>query len=184
MFLSELCEKDTADLNVYPLLPDLVGEFSFINIFYNISSDHKRKWYKIFCSEKHQDYFCSFLRRCLDDWNSLEFFKDIIRESSKFVLKNNCNGFIEKCVNIAFFTGLSYYYKLSKKDLLYLKNILLNNKDEKCYLEYSFVLLNSSYKMPYVNDKLLIAEKIKDEILSKYNTAKVAEVYIVALSNA
>ncbi|MBD5146257.1 MAG: hypothetical protein HDT21_10190, partial [Ruminococcus sp.] len=184
MFLSALCEKDTADLNIYPMLPDLVGEFFFIDIFNKISPEHKREWHTIFCSKRYQGYFCSFLRRCLNDWHSLKKFKNIIKDMFEFAKVNNYKEFIEECVNNSFFMGLSYYYTLTENDLLWIKDILLIDKNENCYLEYAYILFNASVKMSNVDDILKIANQMKDEILIEYDTFEIALWYAMVLVNA
>lgn len=183
MFLNMLCEKTTPDLNVYPMFPDIVGEFFFINIFYNMSTEYKRKFYKIFCSEKYKKYFCSFFKRCLTDWYSLKIFQNIIKELLEFVVDNNCDSILEECVDNSFFIGLSYYYKLSENDLLRLEGILLINKNEKYYVEYSGIIVNAVVKMHDFNSGLAILDRIKDEILSVCNSVAIAEQYAMALVN-
>ena len=184
MFLSMLCEKDTLDLNVYPMFPDLVGEFFFIDIFSRMSNEYQLEWYKVFCSEKCQEFFCNFLIRCLIDWHSLEKFQNIIRQLFCFSKENNYKTFIEKCIDNSFFMGLSYYYTLTENDLIWIKNIFLINKNERRYLIYACILLNATSKMSNADDRLKIANQIKNEILSKYDTAEIAKLYAKAVLNA
>ncbi len=183
-FLSVLCEKDTVDLNIYPMIPDLVGEFFFINMFNYVSTDYKREFYKIFCSEKYRGYFSSFLIRCLDDWNSLENFQKIIKDLFEFAIEYNYNGFIEECVNNSFFKDLSFCYRLTENDFIWLKKVLIANKSEKYYIEYSHVLASSAIKMSESSSIIFIANKIKNEILSFCNTATIAGYYTVTLASA
>lgn len=181
MFLSVLCEKDTADLNIDPMLPDLVGEIFFIDTFYKISPEYKREWYKVFCSEKYQNHFCNFLKRCLNDWHSIKNFQEIIKELLEFAVDNNFNGFVEECVNNSFFMGLSYYYRLNVQDLLWIEAILLTKKNKNWYTEYAITISNATFRIPSADDILKLANKIKSEILLVFNTDKIAEQYVSSL---
>ena len=49
---------------------------------------------------------------------------------------------------------------------------------------YAATLFNAAVKMSTADDKLKIANQIKDEILSKYDTAEIAEIYAMTLGNA
>lgn len=181
MFLSVLCEKDTADLNIEPMLPDLVGEFFFIDTFHKISPEYKREWYKVFCSEKYHNHFCNFLKRCLNDWHSLKNFQGIIKELLEFAVDNNFNGFVEECVNNSFFMGLSYYYRLNVQDLLWIEAILLTKKNKNWYTEYAITISIATFKIPSADDILELANKIKSEILLVFNTDEIAEQYVSSL---
>lgn len=165
LFLSTLCERDTSDLNVYPMLPDFVGEFFFINIFNSISSKHRQEWYRIFCSKKYQKYFCRFLRRCLEDWHILESFKSIVKELFKFVIENNYNEFIANCADNSFFIGLSYYYKLTRKDLKWLKRELVNNTKKRCLVEYYAILTNVQSEIVGIEAVQTVSQNLKKIVL-------------------
>lgn len=67
-FLKDLCEKDTDDLFVNPLVPDIIGEVLFIKVFYNLSSSQRDMWLTVLLD---QNYFYSFLERCISDWFEL-----------------------------------------------------------------------------------------------------------------
>lgn len=181
LFLSILCEKETLNLNVYPMLPDLVGEFFFIDTFSRISSESKYKLYKVFCSEKYKGYFCNFLKRCLNDWHSLDNFKKIIKEIFEFAVKNNYNEFIEENVNNSFFIYLSYYYELIENDLLWLKSVLLSVKNKRRYTEYAYVLANSAVNISNAYTKLKFASQVENDILSVYYTSSIALSYVKIL---
>lgn len=183
-FLSALCEKDTEDLNIYPMLPDLVGEFFFICVFNDLRTKYKHEWFKVFFSEKYQDHFSNFLKRCLNDWHSLKNLQEIIKELLTFAVDNNFNRFVEECVNNSFFVGLSNYYKFIDEDLIWLKSVLLSKKEEKFYIEYSGILVNVSNKTSDIDNSKAIVDFIENDILSVFNTHEIVVRYSKALINA
>lgn len=77
-FLQLLCEKNKKDMQVTPMYPDLLGELLFIDKFFLIISNKKKKWFSLLMSNDYYSSFAKFMVRCLSDWIELERTKNII----------------------------------------------------------------------------------------------------------
>ena len=96
-FLKDLCEKETDDLFVSPLVPDIIGEVLFVKVFYNLSSSQRKKWLTALLS---QNYFYSFLERCISDWFELSEVQFLIEQLLNTISnEDDAYSFINTFVN-------------------------------------------------------------------------------------
>ncbi|WP_124098193.1 hypothetical protein [Ruminococcus sp. Marseille-P6503] len=177
-FLNVLCEKNTEDLRVEPMLPDIVGEYFFISEFRSLPKNKKTEWREMLLSDEYREYFLNFLGRCISDWHKDE-------------LKSVYDGFINCCYenNIldngicSIIVNTSYYYS-DPSDYEVYEKVLKEIKTEFGYYCYAIFLCNEAALIDKLEESLNAAEKIKSEVLSNYKTAKTAEIYAKALVNA
>lgn len=158
--LSQLCDKNINDSILIPLQPDIVGEYLFLHEFNEIiDEEEKIEWINVLIEN---DFFESFMHRCLKDWCFKSETKLLITYMTKIDSKRTADIICDIVVNI-------YNSDIAEELIILLYDIYKNNKCLDIAVSYSiaiihiFAVLELHKKDSYLTSLNSIIEEFKGE---------------------
>lgn len=161
---SELSEKTVDFMTAASLLPDIIGEFLFINELQSLSKKTKQEWFTLIYE---REYGRSFLARSIADWDTE---KNIIR---KYMIDNRNTNSVHSAKTLCDAVLELHEFKKAQKILESMEEMISN--EPEILEQYTFAITYMIDMAEYEEQRRFCLEKIERlteaEIILKEDSA-------------